>query len=105
MNEVLIRKGLDERSRAMIINEAMRDPAIDELKRVAYGAAETVGRGVMVTGLWAAGEMADVAGFFLNKNMEGTIADYQGRETVATTVEAKYFRYRITGRIKMLSLT
>ena len=82
LNEVLIRNGIDERGRALIIHDQLKTPEGDELVRLATGAMDVIGRGVIESALWGVGETADIIGGIMGVNMSDSIADYKTRQGV-----------------------
>lgn len=82
-NQVLMEVGLDARSRYLIINENIKDIGFSEAVRLSEGVGETLVKGFGEFTLYAAGEIYGLAGAVIGANMDGTIADYETRETVA----------------------
>ncbi len=77
LNEVLIENGIDERGRYLIINDALKNPTLDELKRVA-GFTESIGRFAVEMPLYMAGEAIDFATFYSGS----MLGDYHHRQDI-----------------------
>lgn len=81
LNEILIRNGVDARGRASILRDRLADPSMGDFENVVYGAAETVGRGLLETGLYGIGEGIGLFEMLL-PGEDSAISSYKGRQAI-----------------------
>lgn len=76
LNEKLIEQGVGARGRYMILNDGMKNPTLDEFRRVLGGTAEAVGRFAVSAPLWGVGEALEFLTF------DAFESDYEDRQNL-----------------------
>ena len=80
LNNVMLRNGVDARSRASVLRYRMSDPTMGDFENVVHGAADVVGRSIVETVLYGVGETLD---FFDGMQEKFTLSSFRGRQAVA----------------------